>query len=188
MMWSAVEFSHRFVREFAVQARVAFDATVGNGGDTAFLLSVVAEDGIVFGTDVQQTALDNAEQLLQQTPFTNYRLFNRSCTEVLACMQELGVETLDIVMMNCGYLPGGDKSVTTNANDTVLTIECCCNVLAVSGVLSVVVYPGHEAGASEVQAVEQFVRQLSPKQFQVCTYGAVNMMRSPQCYMVQRLR
>ena len=63
---------------------------------------------------------------------------------------------VDLFMYNLGYLPGGDKSITTDSATTLKSLSSALELLAVGGLLCVVCYPGHEEGARESQAVEAF--------------------------------
>ena len=57
MMKNAVELSHFYLNEYVKNGSFVVDATCGNGGDTAFLASLVGDDGKVFGFDIQKDAV-----------------------------------------------------------------------------------------------------------------------------------
>lgn len=49
-------------------------------------------------------------------------------------------------MFNLGFLPGGDKTVTTTYESTVKALGHCLNLLNFNGIVTVALYPGHTAG------------------------------------------
>ena len=55
---NARHLAARYMEDILREGDVAVDATMGNGGDTAFLCKLVGETGHVYAFDVQQEALD----------------------------------------------------------------------------------------------------------------------------------
>lgn len=51
-----------------------------------------------------------------------------------------------MVAFNLGYLPGGNKSVITVSNTTLLALKAAERVLMPGGLISLVVYIGHPGG------------------------------------------
>jgi hypothetical protein len=45
-----------------------------------------------------------------------------------------------------GYLPGGDKTITTVSETTQLALEAAKKILIPGGLISLVVYVGHPGG------------------------------------------
>ena len=64
------------------------------------------------------------------------------------------------VMMNLGYLPGGDPQICTRAETTVTAIELLLPMLRTGGVASVLAYRGHPGGCEEAAAVSDLVGSL----------------------------
>ena len=56
---------------------------------------------------------------------------------------------LAAAIFNLGYLPGGDKSLITQARNTLRAVEGIWEILRPGGLLLIVLYPGHEGGAEE---------------------------------------
>ena len=54
---------------------------------------------------------------------------------------------------------------------TVAGLEAALGLLSPGGVVTVVVYPGHEGGAEEAEAVEEWVRGLDEGRFRVLENG-----------------
>lgn len=51
-----------------------------------------------------------------------------------------------LVAFNLGYLPGGDKTITTQSQTTVEALHVAKEVLMPGGLISLVVYVGHPGG------------------------------------------
>ena len=52
-------FCHLYVKKIVQPGDVVIDATTGNGYDTCFLANLVGKNGLVFGFDIQEQAIDN---------------------------------------------------------------------------------------------------------------------------------
>jgi len=57
--------SHDYIKMFVKEGDTVVDATCGNGNDTAFLASLVGENGRVFGFDIQDKAIANTTKKLR---------------------------------------------------------------------------------------------------------------------------
>lgn len=140
--------------------QLAVDATCGNGHDTAFLFSMGFQQ--VLGFDIQQAALEATRQRIAEAEA-------RSQTRIrlhLASHAELGeyVESnIDCVMFNLGYLPHGDKSITTLAVSSTRAISQALSKLNPWGIATILCYPGHDAGATELKAVVELLNTLGPE-------------------------
>ena len=88
-------------------------------------------------------------------------------------------EPLDAAMFNFGYLPGGDKTVTTKADSSVRVMQTAAALLAEGGLLTAVVYSGHPAGRAEAAAIEQWAAALPQEQYQVLNYRFTNQRNHP---------
>lgn len=51
-----------------------------------------------------------------------------------------------LVAFNLGYLPGGDKEITTMSDTTLLALEAAGRIVEPGGLISIVVYVGHPRG------------------------------------------
>ncbi len=149
------------------------DATVGNGHDTRFLAECVGASGSVQGYDVQQAALDSAK--LRVAELSGRVEFFLESHAGMAAHAEQG--SVAAVMFNLGYLPGEDHHLTTETYETLKALEVAGTLLKVGGVLSVVCYPGHLAGAAEAVAVEAWMTARVALGWQVSKYGAVGTRR-----------
>lgn len=136
------------------EKHLAVDATCGNGHDTQFL----AELGFsrVVGFDIQDVAIEATALQIKQAGLQNVEL-------ILAGHQliERHIESaVDCVMFNFGYLPNGDKSLTTDAEKSVQAINGATKLLSKKGLISLMCYPGHPPGAKETQAILKYFETL----------------------------
>lgn len=80
------------------------------------------------------------------------------------------------ILFNLGYLPGGDKALTTRADTTLTAVQAALQLLDENGLLCITMYDGHPAGAEEKRALLDFAAALDPRRFHV---GYLNMLNQP---------
>ena len=163
------ELVKKFWLEYINEDSVAIDATVGNGNDTLFLSERCRK---VYGFDIQQEAINVTKQKLLKE---NTELFCASHDR----MAELIKEKADIVVFNLGYLPNGDHDVTTSAKTTVEAVSQALSLINKGGLVSIVMYWGHEEGKREREAVLNLVRTLDEKTFHVMYISFPNQANCP---------
>ncbi|WNB73880.1 class I SAM-dependent methyltransferase [Methylomonas koyamae] len=145
---------------------VAVDATLGNGYDTVFLAESVGPAGHVYGFDVQHRALVSSYQkLLANDLQRRVTLRLASHADMLEVLPEQVQGKVAAVMFNLGYLPGADKTVMTRADSTLRALAAACQVLAESGVITVLAYPGHAGGDEETERLAEWMCSIDPSQF-----------------------
>ena len=88
-------------------------------------------------------------------------------------------------MFNLGYLPGGDKSITTMRATTLPAIEAAIDLLGKDAILLIAVYPGHPEGDAEGKEITEYLSTLS--RFKVCCTKVqiVNSATSPYFMMIE---
>lgn len=139
------------------------DATAGNGHDTEFLARSVSPDGRVFAIDIQKSAIEATARRLDAAGLldrvTLIREDHSRMRNVLAC----GIRSrIDLVCFNLGYLPHGNKEITTSRETTLPALHESLLLLNPEGVLSVIAYRGHEGAMEEAEMVERFFCTLPP--------------------------
>lgn len=90
------------------------------------------------------------------------------------------------VMFNLGYLPRGNPSIMTRMETTLPALEAATALLRPDGVLTCVVYPGHEGGDEEAAAVEAWAAALDAKRFQAILYRPLNRLNRPPYLIAAR--
>lgn len=158
------------------QNDIVVDATVGNGNDTLYLANLV-KNGFVFGFDVQGCAIDRTLKLLKENDVSNYRLYNTSHENIDKVLCDYKGKISSIVY-NLGYLPNGDKSITTRCDSTIKSICNGIKLINNKGFILIVVYP-HAEGIKEGMAL----RNLKIDGYKVIEYHNTDKVDSP--YMVE---
>lgn len=138
------------------------------------LAQCVGAKGHVFGFDVQPAALDSTRNRLQHaTALQQVTLLLRSHAELASALGEYGMETTRAAVFNLGYLPGSDKHITTLTPSTLSALEQSLQLLDIDGVLLVMAYRGHPAGAEESAHIEQWMQDQA-RRWQVRRRCAAN--------------
>lgn len=156
------ELAHAVVREHLRAGDVAVDATVGNGHDTYFLAGLVGPTGRVFGFDIQAEAVRRTEMLLKENGLANVTLTRGDHSRMAELLPADVRGHVAVVMFNLGYLPGGEKTITTGPPTTLAALDAAVSVLREGGLLSVVAYRGHPGGLAEADAVRDHLRRYGP--------------------------
>ena len=180
----AVPLSHFFLRQRVRPGDLALDATCGNGLDTLLLAELVGEGGRVWGFDLQPAAIAATRALLQREDhLTNVALIEAGHQR----LAEFVPAGLKAAVFNLGYLPGGDTSLITSPENTVCALRQAAALLARQGLLAVSLYTGHEGGAEEALAVEDWGAALSPREFNVWRSRQLNRPdTAPYLMLVER--
>jgi predicted methyltransferase len=154
---------------------LAIDATAGNGHDTLFLAGCVGAAGKVLAFDVQAAALASARARLESASLTDRVDFFLASHAAMGRHAAAG--SVAVVMFNLGYLPGENHELTTESNETLTALAVAVDLIKPGGVLSVVCYPGHPAGAAEAVAVESWMIALAAHGWRIAKYGALGTRR-----------
>lgn len=153
------------------------DATAGKGRDTLFLARLVGPRGRVLAMDIQPAALAATGALLER-----HGLAQR-VELVLDGHEHMGrygaPGTVDGIMFNLGYLPGGDHAIATKADTTIAALAAGLELLKPLGVLSLAVYHGGDTGFAERDAVLWWLRQLDSKRYTVLVTDFYNRPNHP---------
>ena len=172
----ALAFARQLIEGRLKNGGRALDGTAGNGRDTLFLAQLVGGNGKVWAFDIQAQALSNTAGLLRENGVEErVELIATSHADLADYVRE----PLDAAMFNFGYLPGGDKTVTTTADSSVRAMQAAAALLAEGGLLTAVVYSGHPAGRAEAAAIEQWAAALPQEQYQVLHYRFTNQRNHP---------
>jgi tRNA1(Val) A37 N6-methylase TrmN6 len=150
------ELAHHLVCQALCVGDLAIDATAGNGHDTLMLAERVGESGRVLAFDVQAAAIEAARARIAAAGFESRVDFHHASHARMA--EFAAPEAAAAVMFNLGYLPGGDHHLTTDSSETLRALEAAATCLKPGGILTVVCYPGHPAGAVEASAVENWLQ------------------------------
>lgn len=171
-LFRPLELAHLAVAGVVKPGDCVVDATMGNGHDTEFLARLVGDSGRVVGFDVQENALTETVKRLSVAGIS------RECVDCHLCshveMAKYVQEPPVAVMFNLGYLPGGDKSITTKTSETLAALNSACSLLKQNGILTVMCYPGHQEGMEEGRQVESFFQSLPIREWLVTKVFSLN--------------
>lgn len=173
-----LEWAHE-ITERAMRAGpcLAVDATAGNGHDTLHLATLAGPDGMVWGFDVQDEAIENTRILLAEHDAEKTVTLIKAChTEMKKHIPDTYTGKISAVMFNLGYLPAGDRSVITTPSTTITALESALDLIRVGGVVTVLMYPGHNK--DEAQEVIMWAAGLDQKRTEALWYRFPNQKNS----------
>lgn len=170
------DLSHHIIESYVNHKGVALDGTLGNGGDCDFLSDRFEK---VYAFDIQSKAIEN------------YKLKNRKNVTLIfdshEKVKEHIKEAIDTAIFNLGFLPGGDKSVTTKVDSTLKSIEDTLSLLKSGGILIIAVYVGHEEGSKEGEALLEYTSNLPKNKFGVMLHKVINRSEtSPYMLVIEK--
>ena len=173
----AMEIVGRYVKP----GDTVIDGTMGNGHDTLALAKLVGPEGTVIAFDIQPMALENTKALLEAEGMKDHpgiRLILDSNANVKNYV-EPGEAGIAAILFNLGYLPGGDKTVTTTKEETLRAVSDAVELVKPGGLVATVLYSGHEQGEEEKQALLDWAKELPAKAFHVAYISMWNQKKCP---------
>lgn len=175
-----LELAHDFLAQVITKDDVVVDATMGNGHDTLFLAKLAKH---VYAFDIQEQALEKTSQRLQEAGLTNADLILQGHETV-----DQFVTEVKAAIFNLGYLPSADKSIITQPQTTIESLDKLCQMLIKGGRIAIMIYYGHEGGDIERDAVLDFVSQLPQQEYTATIYRTLNQINNPPfLVMIEKL-
>jgi tRNA1(Val) A37 N6-methylase TrmN6 len=158
---------------------LVIDATCGNGHDTLFLAKLPLRQLIAI--DLQKEAIEATRAALEKelSPKEQRRVLLKHQSH-----QSFEKIEAQLIVYNLGYLPKGNKAITTKVETTLQSVHAATQILAPNGALSITCYPGHEEGAKEKTAILQWATNLPSDQWSVCHHEWVNRPSSPSLFWI----
>ncbi|QUH27314.1 class I SAM-dependent methyltransferase [Serpentinicella alkaliphila] len=151
---------------------------MGNGNDTLFLTKLLGSKGKIYSFDIQIQAIDKTKKLLEENNFIE----TENANLILDSHGNIGSyvkEEIDIAMFNLGYLPGGDHTVVTNGEITLKALKYILSLLKKSGIISLIIYYGHEGGKEEKDSIISFTNSLDSRSYRVLRCDYTNQGNNP---------
>lgn len=168
MRIALTEQAQALIRDHVTSGDVVIDATAGNGHDTVLLADLVGEAGQVFAFDNQADAIESARSRLVQAGLDRrVILLCHGHEQLVQTIPESLHGKLKAVIFNLGYLPGGDKSHTTQKTSTLSALTQAFKLLMPGGMLSIMAYTGHNGGRAEAEAIKQWAAALTQAQCEI---------------------
>lgn len=177
-MNSILDEAHNLISKVIKTGDTVIDATVGNGHDTLFLAKAVGKSGTVFGFDIQDEAIRKTrEKLSSSGENSQVKLIKDSHHHLDRYLSDS--PSVKAAIFNLGYLPSGDKALTTCAPTTLKAIQALEKRMAPGGIIAIVFYPGHPEGKKEAQTIIPYLSSLDQKAWSVLSYRFINQIHEP---------
>lgn len=144
---------------------ICVDLTAGTGQDTLKLAQLTKQ---VYAFDIQEQAIKlTQDKVKDYNNVTLYAIDHQRLDTVINFW-------VNLVIMNCGYLPQHDKSITTNANSTLIALTKIERYLKVDGYFIITCYPGHRGGKKELETVKLWLGHHPNYEITVFEYPKAN--------------
>lgn len=151
---------------------LAVDMTAGNGFDSKFILDQLKPKRLI-AFDIQKEAEKSTKKLLSK--YENFEFILDSHGNIDKYINE----KIDLVVYNLGYLPKGDKTITTQWESTITSLEKSMDLLSAKGKIILTIYPGHPAGKKEAEELNKFLSSVDSKEFTVLELSYKNKANNP---------
>ena len=170
-----------FMKNYISEIKVAVDMTVGNGFDSKNILEILQPEKL-YCFDIQKEALENSRTLLEK--YSNCELILENHKNFYKYVKE----NIDFAIYNLGYLPKGDKYITTNAEDVEESLKKLLEKLNSKGVIFITFYIGHSAGQIESLEISKFLQNLNQKEYTILKFTFENQKNNPPyVVMIQKI-
>ncbi len=182
MDYRITSYVQHFIREHVKEGACCIDATAGNGHDTLLLSQLVGAGGKVLAFDIQKTALDNTQRLLEENGCKAQLILDSH-----ANMKQYAEDnSVDCIVFNFGYLPGGDHNLATKADSSIRAIEAGLDLLKKKGIMTLCIYSGGDSGFEERDALLEFLKELDGKKYLVIASFYYNRPNNPPIPVIIR--
>lgn len=184
---SSIDLAHNYWRNLLRPGDCAIDATCGNGKDTLQLAQILNPNGTLIGIDIQQEAIDKTSSLLRaHFSFSTLQKIHLYCQSHVHFPPLAFSLPVHLIVYNLGYLPGGNKELTTLTSSTVESVLAALQLITPGGAISLTCYPGHLEGAREEKALIDIALHLPIAEFNICLHTFPNRFSSPSLLFIQK--
>ncbi|MDO5754901.1 MAG: class I SAM-dependent methyltransferase [Tissierellia bacterium] len=173
---NTVEITRKLLNHFLTGNEICVDMTLGHGKDSLWILKQIPQ-GFLYGFDLQEKAIRSSAKLLSD--FTNKRLIHDSHENVDKYIKEA-----NLFIYNLGYLPGGDKTITTDKITVYRSLKKAMDLLLPKGLIIMTFYPGHPSGKEEEMYLLKKIKEFDQKQWNCMKYDFINQKNNPPFVLV----
>lgn len=163
---------HKIIKQ-KKDIHIAVDMTCGHGYDTLFLASVADK---VYGFDIQSSAIEETKYRLKD--YQNIQLFNEDHQYIDKYIKE----KIDMAIFNLGYMPGGDLSISTQTDSTLIGLQKLIKMLNHQGMIILELYPHNQ---NEVNTLMAYATMLD-NQLDVLDINLTNKENAPKLLIIQK--
>lgn len=174
--YKLTEFTKQILLENIINKNISVDFTLGRGNDSLFLSE---NFDFVYSFDIQGECIEN----FRGKNIKNVKLILDTHSNV-----DKYLKSFDCGMYNLGYLPQGDKSITTLKETTIESLEKAVKMLNVGGIISIILYVGHSQGKEESDSVLNFCSRLDSKEFNIAHLNYINKNYPPSLVLINKVR
>ena len=168
--------AHDIIDKYLKNKEIAIDCTLGNGFDTDFLAEKFNQ---VIAFDIQEEACTRYTMKEK----SNVTVINDSHENILQHVYN----NVDCIFYNLGFLPGGDKNITTEFKSTLISIDEGLKILNKGGFICITSYRGHDEGLYEYENVEKYLKELNKSKFGVMKHEVINRSNlSPILFVIEK--
>ncbi len=183
---SHLDLAHKYWEDLIQSGDWAIDATCGAGNDTLKLAGFQGIGGVI-GVDIQEEAIVRTQELLGKSlpsdALSRVHLFQQSHADFPKLAKSVPVK---LVVFNLGYLPKGNKQLTTMTQTTLQSVQKALELITPGGAVSITCYPGHPEGAVEQKALIEMLANLSAFIWNVCFLSFLNRKAAPSLILIQK--
>ncbi|MEW8957072.1 class I SAM-dependent methyltransferase [Clostridium sp.] len=170
------KLTHNIIKTYCRDFQLAVDCTLGNGHDCDFLRENFKK---VYAFEIQEHI---ANKYLENN-YDNVEVIINSHKYIKDYIKE----EADCIMYNLGFLPGGDKNITTLYESSLYSISKSLDIIKPGGFITVAVYPGHEQGKNEKDGLYEFFKTLPKNKFGVMEHNFFNRSpKSPSLIVIEK--
>lgn len=179
MKLNTLNLAHKWMREHVGEGAFCIDATAGRGFDTAFLCELVGTSGRVIAFDIQEEAITSTKALLNEKEL-NAEVYLESHIKMNTYADK---QSVDGIMFNFGYLPGGDHEICTHKEESIKAIEVGLELLKKQGVMALCIYHGGDTGFEEKDAIMSYLKTIDSKKYTVVVSEFLNRPNYPPIFV-----
>lgn len=143
-------FMHHFLLKNCDSNAIVCDLTLGNGNDALFCLQHFKH---VYAFDIQPIAIVRSQLKCEKYPNKDFYCLDHAYLDTVLNTP------IDIVIMNNGYLPNYETSITTEVNSSITALDKSINLLKTDGYLCITLYRKHEGGLEEFDGIMNYLNQ-----------------------------
>lgn len=185
-----LKLAHHYWETLITSDNLVIDATCGNGLDTLTLAKLsLGKGGSLYAIDIQSNALEATKNLLKENlaedSFKSMK-FVEGCHSVFP--SEIQKLTVKLIVYNLGYLPKGDKSLTTRTETTIKSILNAKELICTQGAISIMCYPGHPEGEKEEKALLDLISTWNSHEWDCCYHQWINRPKSPSLLFLKKMK
>ena len=160
------------MRKTIKENSICVDMTLGNGNDLVYIMNL-AMNGKVYGFDIQRVAIQRTKEKIK--PSHRIQLINDSHENIDLYIHE----NIDFGVYNLGYLPSGNRNITTSVHSTMFSLKVLLNKLNHDGNIVISTYPRHREGYCEDIEIKKYLTTLNQHEFDVLHFDYLNRRNSP---------